>query len=496
MTNIFLCVKYLLINDGDFMAKKKNKLKNLGLEELFWRLKAQRVSNNTFWIEVKVYLYSRIKAKNYLSDFEIELLNRDIGEMKYDGRIPIRLRDDVSRYATRLIVMSKNTDKPDFVDKVARNDIDCINSFKPEDINIFFETALKYALDCVNREYIKLMLNSLVCDVNFLQHVRNSLKEEAHLDAIDRKINSLKQKCNLSEVFPIEVPNIIVEPISEKLPLIEGKNILTVDKPGTRILDSAFSIEKKDNLYFFNVYVSDVPSFLIHNEELLKYAYEMGTAMYNFQQQNDVYKVNMIPYDLAKMHLSLSKNDIRNVITFSFCVDDKGSIQLINVSRNRAVINDNITTHAIRGFEFNNINTDRDVSICKEMCKLVSNNASSLDYKLSARKRIGDIVAFPSIITNYHVGRNSNFAIYREDGKFVKTSEDKYAYSVTPLRKFVSDINLALYLNQLGLINCPDKYIHYLEDNIDSILEYLNRREALCEYFGTNYREVKKYYKK
>ena len=478
------------------MATSKKKIRKLGLDELFWRLRAEGCSNNTFWIRVKDYLYSRIRIKNLLSDFEIELLNKYVGEMKNNEKIPLPIREDVSRYSTRLIVMSKNTNKLEFVDKVARNDIDCINNFKTEDIKLFFETAIEYSLDCISRKYFKLLINTIVCDVSFLEKVRKILKDERHIDAIDRKINNMKQKCTLSEVFIADASNIIVSPIEEKLPRISGKNILTVDKPGSKILDSAFSIEKKDNVYFFNVYVADVPSFLLKNEDLLKYAYEMGTSMYNYQQPNDYYKVDMLPYNLSKKYLSLNKDDDRNVITFSFCIDDKGNIQLTNVSRNRVVINDNIDTHAIRGFEFNNPHTDRDVSICKEMCKLISNNSGSLNYSLSSRKRLGDIVAFPSIVTNYHVGRNSNMAIYRENGKYVKNSDDKYAHSVTPLRKFASDINLTLYLSQLGLIDCPDKYIHYLEDNLDSIIEYLNRREDLCEYFETNYREVKKYIKK
>ena len=473
---------------GDIMAKSKKKLKKISVDELFWRLRAERCSNNTFWIRVKEYLFSRIKNKNFLNDFEIELLNKYVKDMNKDESIPLSIREDVSRYSTRLIVMSKNTTKSDFIDKIARYDIDSINNFKDEDIKLFFEEVIKYSLDCVSREYLKSILNASTWDVSFLEHVKELLKDGRNIDVIDRKIDNIKQKCNISEVLGLEVPNIVVKNALEELPLVENKNILTVDKPASTILDSAFSIEKKDNAYFFDVYISDVPSFLLQNEELLKYAYEMGTSMYNYQQQNDHFIINMIPFDIAKEYLSLNKDSYRNVITFSFCIDNKGTIQL--------VINDNIDTKTIRGFEFDNPRTDRDVSICKEMCKFLSKNSDSLNYSLTAKKRLGDIVAFPSIITNYQVGRNSHLAIYRENGKYVKNSENKYAHSVTPLRKFVSDINLTLYLSQLGLINCPDKYIHYLEDNMDSIIDYLNRREALCEYFETNYRDVKKYYKK
>ena len=132
------------------MATSKKKIRKLGLDELFWRLRAEGCSNNTFWIRVKDYLYSRIRIKNLLSDFEIELLNKYVGEMKNNEKIPLPIREDVSRYSTRLIVMSKNTNKLEFVDKVARNDIDCINNFKTEDIKLFFETAIEYSLDCIS----------------------------------------------------------------------------------------------------------------------------------------------------------------------------------------------------------------------------------------------------------------------------------------------------------------------------------------------------------
>ena len=475
--------------------KDKNKLTRLSLDELLWRLKVENGINNTFWNKVKEYLYYRIKTKSFLDDFEIELLNKYVGEMINDGRIAIPIRDDVSKCSTRLIVMSKNTNNPKFVESISKYDIECIGSLTPEDIKLFFETALKYSLACLNRKSLKTILNSLVCDASYLESLRSFIKEEMHLDIYDRKINNMKQKCDVSEVFEIEIPNIVVKSM-EELPIIEGKNILTVDKPGTKLFDSAFSIDKKDGVYFFDVYISDVPSFLLKNEEVLKYAYEIGTAMYNSQLPDEYYKVNMIPSEMSKDYLSLNKNEDRNVIVFSFCIDNKGTIQLVNISRNRIVVDHNIDTKAIRGFEFNNPKTDRDVSICKEMCRLVSKNSGSIDYALAHRKRLGDVVAFPSVIVNYHVGRNSNLAIYREDGKYTINSEHKYAHSVTPLRKFASDINLTLYLSQLGLIDCPDKYIHYIEDNMDSIIEHLNQRENLCEYFSTNYREVKKYYKK
>ena len=107
---------------------------------------------------------------------------------------------------------------------------------------------------------------------------------------------------------------------------------------------------------------------------------------------------------------------------------------------------------------------------------------------------IYNVVGIPSILTNYHIGHNADFAIYREKGKYTKESNDKYTHSVTPLRRFTSNINLISYLNQLGIINCPDKYIYYVEDHLDEIIAHMNEQEEISEEFKKRYNLIKKYY--
>lgn len=53
-----------------------------------------------------------------------------------------------------------------------------------------------------------------------------------------------------------------------------------------------------------------------------------------------------------------------------------------------------------------------------------------------------------------------------------------------------------MYLSQLGLINCPDKYIYYLEDNMDSIIEHLNEKAECGLYFEDSYKVIHKYLEK
>ena len=112
--------------------------------------------------------------------------------------------------------------------------------------------------------------------------------------------------------------------------------------------------------------------------------------------------------------------------------------------------------------------------------------------KLNVNKVI-DLVAFSSILTNYYIGEKSLFAIYRVSGKYkCEASELNYTHSVTPLRKFVSNINLAFFLNQQGVESFDEKKLNYVENNIDEILNHLNYKEYLNKYVQSHSYLIKK----
>ena len=93
------------------------------------------------------------------------------------------------------------------------------------------------------------------------------------------------------------------------------------------------------------------------------------------------------------------------------------------------------------------------------------------------------------------MGDEADFVIYR-DGCYVKKGEDScYTHSVTPLRRFVSNINLAFLLNQKGEVSFSDKDLNYVERNIDEILAHLNRQDELSRFVDKYPEMVKKYVK-
>ena len=206
---------------------------------------------------------------------------------------------------------------------------------------------------------------------------------------------------------------------------------------------------------------------------------------------------DMLPPEISHNFFSLKKNELKNVITFTYYIDQNGNVSMENISRNSVYINDNIRpsiAHSIIINQSDYNQTHKDLQLYKKICNLICRNANERFLKDANTDKIENIVGVPSILTNYYIGNSSLLAIYREKGIYTRESKDKYTQSVTPLRRFVSDINLAIYLNQIGIINCPDKYIHYIEDNLDEIIEHLNSQEKVCEEFQKNYKLIKNMY--
>ena len=97
------------------------------------------------------------------------------------------------------------------------------------------------------------------------------------------------------------------------------------------------------------------------------------------------------------------------------------------------------------------------------------------------------------MLVNYFIGKESEFAIYREKGKYVKQNIDFYTQSVTPLRRFVSNINLAFFLNQKGVVLFNRKSLNYAKDNKDEIIAHLNEREGIKTLAKTYPRTISRY---
>ena len=108
--------------------------------------------------------------------------------------------------------------------------------------------------------------------------------------------------------------------------------------------------------------------------------------------------------------------------------------------------------------------------------------------------KISDLVGFSSILVNYYVGHETEFAIYRSVGKYTaKADTDCYTHSVTPLRRFVSNINLAFFLEQNSISSFPERDLVRIQNNTEEIVEHLNDTDNLNKFTNRNPRFVKKY---
>ena len=484
-----------LISISKINSKRKKDIdnqKDLTIKKLIYIYK-QTYKEKYIYL-VKKFLYDRIVTKEFLSDDEIFDLEPLIKMINEDDEIRDDQKQAISKLAIRLIVFSKHSNKKNYLKRLSK-----LKLLSKEELYMYLETIVIHAKFCLIENDLEEIVPLFKNSIDYLDQIEDLL----YSCNIDTKcyelINEYKSKINKKEKFKNNFPNFIInyDYLEEELPFIADKNIITIDEACSPDLDGAFSIEKKDDMYILEVYVTDVPAFLLKNERVMREAYKRGTSMYNNQNANRLLIRDMLPREISHDFLSLKKGKKKNVVTFTYYIDLSGNVSLENISRNSVYINDNITPTLAYNVisnqsEYNR--THHDLNVYKEACDLISNTANDRYLKEANTDKIGNIVGIPSILTNYYIGNNSSLAIYREKGIYTKESDNKYTQSVTPLRRFASDINLGIYLNELGIINCPDKYIHYVEDNLDSIIDHLNEQEKACEEFQKSYRLIKDYY--
>lgn len=101
--------------------------------------------------------------------------------------------------------------------------------------------------------------------------------------------------------------------------------ILTIDEAISLDLDGAFQIKEQGDLYILDVYITDVPSFLMTNDTLFWEAYKRGSSCYAHFADKQL-AVNMLPVELANNLLSLRQETVHRVIDFTFIIGKKGQI--------------------------------------------------------------------------------------------------------------------------------------------------------------------------
>lgn len=320
-------------------------------------------------------------------------------------------------------------------------------------------------------------------------------------------INNITNKI-INREINLEIGKSFVQPLNyndDDLPLFKKKApIITLDDSISPDLDSAFSIRKENDIYLFNVYVTDTPSFLGKNRELSINAYKQGTSFY-IRKGNKNINCDMLPENLSHDYLSMLQCNKgvkqKNAICFQFIFNSDGTLEDCEASRNKVIVDYNVfKKEALSILDQKRPLTSIDKSICllQELTKVVATASTKKNFQWLKEGRVSDMIAFPSILVNYYLAEQLEFGMFYEKGSYTKipSADTPYLRAGAPLRRYADDINLALFLEQENLQHFNKDDFRYLENNFDEIIEHLNEQNFLDKYIEKNNTLVKKYYLK
>lgn len=334
-------------------------------------------------------------------------------------------------------------------------------------------------------------------DIQKYKKLKNRLREIASLgNGLSERIRS--EEIVLSRKIPVAVFNSISFP--QEVIKYEDERIFTIDDFLSPDLDGAFSIRKEDGYYNFKNYITNVPCFLRDNRLLAKDAYKRGVSFYirDGKDVRDIH-IDMLPKFLSWNYLSLKEGKFKDVIVFSYLIDDRGEIVNTDVDRRMIKVDKNLTPGNVNKILRSNNDfgeVQQDLKLYNEMVKKVISSSKDVYLNKLRKGTIDSLVSFPSILTNYYVGKEAEFTFYRINGNYtLKDSNIFYTHSVTPLRRFVSDINLAFFLNQKGVIGFDEKDLGYVESHAEDMVAHFNEKEELNEFVNKRAYFVKKYIK-
>ena len=273
--------------------------------------------------------------------------------------------------------------------------------------------------------------------------------------------------------------------------------IISLDSTISHNLDSAFSIRKENDLYLFNVYITDVPSFLSNNRKLSINSYRQGTSFY-IRDANKNINYDMLPENLSHDYLSMIKSKKpKNAICFQFIFNNDGKMEECKVSRNKVIVDANLfATDALKILKQKKQLTlvDKSIFMMQELTKKVANSSDKVNMHSLETGTVNDMITFPSILVNLYLSEKLVFGIFYENSTYIMNpaTDTPYLRSSAPLRRYADDINLAIFLEQENLQRFNRDDFRYLENNFEEIIEYLNERNDIDKYIKYNNSFVKK----
>lgn len=430
-----------------------------------------------------------VKNTNIFDLIEIDFnsLNNIVDKNWLNGYVSNKVGLTISSYVNELNkILDKESDYASACDKFQKILIVLKNKHLKSNV-------VKNIILIMNKYKEKLDINN--SNIEFLD-VFNEIEHIVNTNALYSLTNKF-----INDEVKIDLGQTYFDTISydaDKLPfLIKQAPIISLDSTNSPDLDSAFSIRKDKDLYLFNVYVTDVPSFLSNNRELSINSYRQGTSFYIRDGDKNI-NYDMLPKVLSHDYLSMLKSKKpKNAICFQFVFNNDGKMEECKVSRNKVIVDANLfATDALKILKQKKQLTlvDKSIFMMQELTKKVANNSDKVNMRSLEAGAVNDMIAFPSVLVNLYLAEKLAFGMFYENSAYIMnpTKDTPYLRSSAPLRRYADDINLAIFLEQENLQRFNRDDFRYLEKNFEEIIEYLNERNIIDRYIKYNNSFVKK----
>lgn len=430
-----------------------------------------------------------VKNTNIFDLIEIDFnsLNNIVDKNWLNGYVSNKVGLTISSYVNELNkILDKESDYASACDKFQKILIVLKNKHLKSNV-------VKNIILIMNKYKEKLDINN--SNIEFLD-VFNEIEHIVNTNALYSLTNKF-----INDEVKIDLGQTYFDTISydaDKLPfLIKQAPIISLDSTNSPDLDSAFSIRKDKDLYLFNVYVTDVPSFLSNNRELSINSYRQGTSFYIRDGDKNI-NYDMLPKVLSHDYLSMLKSKKpKNAICFQFVFNNDGKMEECKVSRNKVIVDANLfATDALKILKQKKQLTlvDKSIFMMQELTKKVANNSDKVNMRSLEAGTVNDMIAFPSVLVNLYLAEKLAFGMFYENSAYIMnpTKDTPYLRSSAPLRRYADDINLAIFLEQENLQRFNRDDFRYLEKNFEEIIEYLNERNVIDRYIKYNNSFVKK----
>lgn len=430
-----------------------------------------------------------VKNTNIFDLIEIDFnsLNNIVDKNWLNGYVSNKVGLTISSYVNELNkILDKESDYASACDKFQKILIVLKNKHLKSNV-------VKNIILIMNKYKEKLDINN--SNIEFLD-VFNEIEHIVNTNALYSLTNKF-----INDEVKIDLGQTYFDTISydaDKLPfLIKQAPIISLDSTNSPDLDSAFSIRKDKDLYLFNVYVTDVPSFLSNNRELSINSYRQGTSFYIRDGDKNI-NYDMLPKVLSHDYLSMLKSKKpKNAICFQFVFNNDGKMEECKVSRNKVIVDANLfATDALKILKQKKQLTlvDKSIFMMQELTKKVANNSDKVNMRSLEAGAVNDMIAFPSVLVNLYLAEKLAFGMFYENSAYIMnpTKDTPYLRSSAPLRRYADDINLAIFLEQENLQRFNRDDFRYLEKNFEEIIEYLNERNVIDRYIKYNNSFVKK----